>query len=174
MREIQLTKGAVAIVDDRDFKRVSRYKWRLAENKRTGQRYAISNTGGPHSQRKGLALHSFILRVPPGFEVDHRDRDGLNCRRSNLRKATATQNRQNQKVQRNNRCGFKGVRRDKRTNRIRSYTARICQDGKRISLGFHLTAEEAARAYDAEARVRFGKFARLNFPREGEQGAREI
>ncbi len=86
--------------------------------------------------------------------VDHRDTITNNNKWENLREATQFQNTGNAKLHARSTTGFKGVRfRDGR------YTAQC----RRRHLGNFGTSEEAARAYDAEARKVFGAFARTNF-----------
>ena len=48
--------------------------------------------------------------------------------------------------------------------------ARIGYDSKYIHLGVFTDPVKAAKAYDRAARRYHGAFARLNFPRAGEQG----
>jgi hypothetical protein len=103
-----------------------------------------------------ISLHRFILDFPSSG-IDHRDLNGLNCTRSNLRLATQGQNIANQLAR--NPTGFKGVR-----THYRRYKAQITVGGKWIHLGNFISAEEAARAYDQAARTYFGEFARVNFP----------
>jgi hypothetical protein len=103
------------------------------------------------------------------LEVDHINGDKLDNRRANLRVATKTQQRQNQRVTRRNTSGFKGVSRISSTGRWR---ARIKVSGRQMPCGVYATAESAALAYDAAAREYFGEFARLNFPNPEERGAR--
>jgi hypothetical protein len=160
MREIPLTKGYVALVDDEDYARCVRIEWRAYVEKRADG--SIKNV---YAYRRGrgntLALHRFILGVDDReIQVDHRDRNGLNCRRGNLRAATESQNQANRGPQRNNTSGFKGVtRRAKETK----YIAQIKIDGKQRHLGRHVTPQEAACAVDAAAVELFGEFAHLNF-----------
>jgi hypothetical protein len=108
-------------------------------------------------------LHRFILDAPPGQLVDHKDRDGLNNTRGNLRFATGTQNLANMRPQANSEVALKGVHVARLTGR---YTAQITCQGVRKHLGCFATAEEAARAYDKAARELFGEFARTNYPEE--------
>jgi hypothetical protein len=57
---------------------------------------------------------------------------------------------------------YKGVRKDKRPNRIRPWIASIRLSGKQEYLGFFRTEIEAAQAYNQAAIIHFGPFALLN------------
>jgi hypothetical protein len=100
-----------------------------------------------------------ILNAPAGMIVDHRDGDGLNNQRENLRLCTHSQNMQNRRLQRNNRSGYKGVYWIKAQG---VWAARITVNRVPINLGRFDTAEQAARAYDEAALKYHGEFARLN------------
>ena len=92
----------------------------------------------------------------PSERLDHRDNDGLNNRWLNLREATNSENMANNRRQRNNTSGFKGVSWSKV---MQLYHAYIWHDGKRHHLGYFNTPEEAHQAYLREAQERFGEFA---------------
>ena len=92
----------------------------------------------------------------PTDQVDHRNGDSLDNRWCNLRNASCAQNQHNQKRQRINTSGFKGVSFDKRYNRWRS---QIRANGKRYWLGSFKTAEAAHAAYSAKSNELHGEFA---------------
>lgn len=103
-------------------------------------------------------MHRLILNAPDHVRVDHRNGDGLDNRRDNLRYATTSQNCGNQRVGRNNTSGYKGVTpRPSGKWRARIMYQRQCQH-----LGEYETKEDAARAYNEAALRLFGPFARLN------------
>ena len=147
--------GLVALVDDADFAALAGHRWRL-DARKDGMRYA--KTGREHPVR----MHVLIMGRPG---VDHRDGDGLNNQRSNLRFASALEQQGNRRKQRRGvtTSRFKGVYREKRCP-LRPWAAVIRVSGKMRGLGYYADEEDAARAYDAAAREVFGEFALLNFP----------
>jgi hypothetical protein len=88
--------------------------------------------------------------------IDHRDGDPSNNRWNNLRRATVSQSNANRRIQRNNKCGFKGVAREG-SGRWRAY---IQKNGRKHPLGSFATPEAAHAAYVAAARRLHGEFAR--------------
>jgi len=157
-REIPLTKGFVALVDDEDFERVSAFSWlaRISQNSvvYASRRRRVSEKPGGMM----IWLHRFILGTAPGIIVDHRNSDGLDCQRANLRECDARGNTRNRRPIRGK--AIKGAYR----NRQGRYGARIRIDDSFIHLGTFDTEIEAGLAYDTAARRLFGEFAYLNFP----------
>jgi hypothetical protein len=155
MAGIKLTKGQVAIVDDSDVALLSRYNWCADKIGKTW--YAKSRFGG-----RVHYMHRLLMGEPPGRLIDHRDGDGLNNRRSNLREATHSTNLANSRgpEARGKSSRFKGVS----LNHNRNWSARIMVRYKGTHLGVYPSEEAAAKAYDCAARHYFGEFAKLNFP----------
>ncbi len=160
MRLLRLHGGGVAAVDDEDFEAVSQHRWRLHQTShpetRTS-RYAVTRIA---SRRVYLHLwlwaHWGRARVPI---VDHRNTDGLDCTRDNLRDATVDQNNRNRGKLRTNKSGFKGVR---WVEPLAKWRAEISVNSRRTHIGYFSDKHEAARAYDAAAREHHGEFASLN------------
>lgn len=110
--------------------------------------------------KKRVLLHRWLLGVPDDIEVDHIDRNGLNNRRENLRRATRAKNAAAIPPQ-PNKTGYIGVREDQRGCRPR-FDALI----QRRLIGRFDTAREAAQARDSAAIEAYGEFAILNFPEQ--------
>lgn len=164
MKEIPLTKGYTAIVDDEDYERFGGFKWCASKGVADRTYYAVRATTGPHPTRKTIRLHRAILGAPAGTQVDHVNRDGLDNRRANLRLATRSQNRANSEKRIDGLASrFKGVCWERSRGR---WMARIGVDGRKRHLGYFDDEEQAARAYDRAARAQWGEFARPNFPQE--------
>ena len=158
MKKIPLTQGKVALVDDADYERVSKYKW-YAWRGGAGPFYARRNVASGRRQQKTVKLHRFILGFPDSF-IDHVNHNGLDNRRSNLRLCTRSQNQQNRLPERGKTSAYKGVNWNKR-NRI--WYAKIKHNGKGFHLGCFRSEVRAAKAYDDAAKENFGEFAYLNF-----------
>ncbi len=160
---VPLTQGKTAIVDAEDVPLIKDQNWYVQKGRDTF--YARTRD---KKTRDTILMH--MVFVPNVIEVDHKDGDGLNNRRGNLRKSTPSQNRCNwTHLRRNNPSGYCGVALSPRGD---GWYARAAINGKSKYLGRFGTPEDAARAYDEAAREHYGEFARLNFPREGERGAR--
>jgi hypothetical protein len=161
LKFIPLTRGYQAIVDDADYERVMEAgPWFASVKKRTGIVYAQRRTYKKDGPRKALPLHLFILGLPPGVLVDHRNRYGLDNQRGNLRIATGSQNNGNMSKPRHGVTSrFKGVSWDRRRGKWRAV---IALNRKSRELGFFTDELDAARAYDAAAREQWGEFAKFN------------
>lgn len=152
MREIALTQGGVALVDDEDYPLLARRRWRL--RRCNGKLYAVCE-GAIRGQQ--LYMHRVVLDAPVGLDVDHRNGDGLDNQRKNLRLASRTQNLGNQ-VKTRGASRFKGVSPARRGR----WQGHIAFERKQFNLGTFDSEEGAARAYDLKARELFGEFARIN------------
>lgn len=155
-KEVKLSRNKVAIVDDEDFEKVSRYKW-SASNPSSRNWYAIRNIRLPDGRKTTISMHTYLMGR---LMVDHIDGNGLNNTRNNFRGATNQENCCNSCTPSNNTSGFKGVHFYGRTGRWQAY---IHFNRKKIHLGYFDTAEEAAKAYDEAAIKYHGEFSRLNF-----------
>lgn len=153
MKQIPLTKGKFAVVDDEDYEELSRYKWFV-----DSIGYAGRNIRYPGMGRKTLRMHRFLMGLDFGDRrmVDHIDGDGLNNQRSNLRICNHSQNGRNQGRCASNTSGIKGVTRNKG-----KWVAQISLMGKQIYIGCFDTPEEAGAAYREAARKFHGEFARF-------------
>lgn len=151
MKEIPLTQGHVALVDDDDFEWLSTWKWCIA--KTTSTIYAKRTLKGILMHREIFRYHRFDFTY-----VDHINHDGLDNRKANLRAATPHDNLGNQRKTRGN-SRFKGVHRESQTGRWR---ASISVSGKLIKSPRMAREEDAAAWYNERAKAHFGEFALLN------------
>jgi hypothetical protein len=105
-----------------------------------------------------------IMDAKKGEIVDHINRNGLDCRKSNLRIVSSAENGRNSRLPTNNTSGFRGL--TYVSDRPKPWHAVVVADYKRHSAGYYATKEEAARGYDRKAHELHGAFAQLNFPEE--------
>jgi hypothetical protein len=162
-KQIPLTQEKVALVDDADFELLAQFKWHAWQPPKSHTFYAARGLTLPNGKRGISYMHREILAVAAGIEVDHKDGNGINNQRSNLRPSTRRQNSYNQVGWRQSTSKFKGVSTARNSTKWR---ARIMIDGKEQYLGSFDNEIDAARAYDIAAREHFGEYAHLNFPQE--------
>lgn len=156
---IPLSRGKVAIIDAIDAdERILAFKWSFSGQYATRGRKKKADGYGPTV----VFLHQVVMNAPDGALIDHINGDKLDCRRSNLRPATRPQNAWNSRHA-VGKSGFRGVK--VKGNR---WQAQMSVDGRNRYIGSFATPEDAARAYDAEARRLRGEFAVLNFPNDAE------
>ena len=173
MKEIQLTKGQVALVDDEDYERINKYKWRAKLDKKSKSYYAARTINYYNKFNKRTARTIFMAREIMNLtsndklHVDHKNHDTLNNQKDNLRLATNNQNQYNKLKLKNKTSIYKGVSWNKKDKK---WKTSIGFNGKRIHLGYFKPTPEgeilAAKTYDKKAVELFGEFALLNFPKE--------
>lgn len=158
-RKIPLGEGKYTIVDPRDFYWVNNFHWSI--NGKGEDYYAVRNFITAHKKTKMVYLHREIMKAPKKLVVDHRNNNGLDNRRFNLRLATHSENMQNRRKNgAKTSSRFNGVSFHKPTGQ---WSCAIHHQGKYIWLGRFDSEIEAAKAYDEAARKYHGEFARLNF-----------
>lgn len=148
----------MAWVDAGDWARLAAFSWYAIPRANGKGFYAVRNARRASGGYYRVWLHHDVLGLAPPQKVDHRDGDGLNNRRRNLRPCTTLQNNVNRALP--NATGYRGVRPQPNGR----WCAKMRIGGRSTHLGSFDTPEEAARAYDAAARAEHGEFARLNFP----------
>lgn len=168
MREIALSKKGknkgkyVALVDDADYDYLNKWGWQIFKKNDTSY-YAvreISLDGVTHK----IQMHRLILGLTdPKIQVDHKDHDGLNNQRSNLREASNSQNGANRRCAKNSTSKYLGVHIPSKSYYGNRWAVTISINRKTKYVGCFKTEEQAARAYDEAAKIYHGEFANLNF-----------
>jgi hypothetical protein len=149
------------MVDRRDRALVlSLLPWHVEKKAQSSHLFYATRKSSRGSTPQNILMHRLIIDAPAGVEVDHRDGNGLNNTRQNIRLASHSQNMKNSRSRKNNRSGYKGVSWCPREEGWRSY---INVNGKFKSLGYHETAEAAAKTRDLAAKKYHADFANLNF-----------
>ena len=157
-KEIQLTQGKVAIVDDEDFDYINQFKW-FADRQKNNKFYAVNKSTKINNVYRNIKMHRLILRNNTHLHTDHINGDTLDNRRCNLRICTAQQNSCNKPKNITNKSGYKGVFYNKKS---KMYVASIKHNYKNQHLGCFYFAKQAAKAYNLAAQRLHGEFANLN------------
>jgi len=144
---IQLTNRFVTVLDDEDYERFSSFVW--FKIKRRDTYYVM------RSPDKKL-LHRLILDAPDHLQVDHKDGNGLDNRRKNLRLATPTQNNMNRALDARNISGYSGITWYPERGKWR---ARISAHNQTKFLGFFSSLEDAIETRLKAEKELFGEFS---------------
>ncbi len=108
-------------------------------------------------------MHRAILNAAKGEMIDHKDGNGLNNQKNNLRFCTYSQNIANKAKRNISKQNYKGI--EKRKTGI-TWQTKICVNQQIIYIGTFNDEISAAKAYDKAAIKYFGQFAYLNFPEQ--------
>ncbi len=173
----------IALVDDDDFIKVSQHKWNVAH---AGTNIYAGTTIINNKKKSSIRMHRFIMgcSIGDGRIIDHKDGNGLNNQKSNLRECNLAQNGANRRPKRNGTSKYLGVslhktkktyfRKSTQTMEVSHSTqwqSAIRLSGKSLYLGSFNNEEEAALSYNEAAKKYHGEFARLNIIPQKEEGA---
>ena len=165
MKEIILTQGKIALVDDCDFEWLSQYKWFAMKGSNSPHNFYAARHAKVAGRWTTIQMHREILglKVGDGNIVDHKNWNGLDNRRENLRIANTVINAYNRNFQSNNTSGYRGTYWNKKNKK---WTVQLTIDGKFRYFGSFSDPVKAAQTYDKLA-LQFGlKYAVLNFPED--------
>lgn len=151
MKEIQLTQGQVALVDDEDFEYLNQWRWCIRWSKNTQSYYAMRTEYKPF--QKTIYMHRVIVNTPKGLECDHINHDTLDNQKHNLRNITHSQNMMNRRTQSNNKLGVKGVFKYGSV-----FRAQVRKDGKIVFDKTFTALGDAIVAHDDAIKKYHGEF----------------
>jgi hypothetical protein len=160
VKQIPLSRGKFATVDDEDFEKLSKYNWYC-------NNYGYAVRGRRHADGvlpRCILMHREIMNTPIGMCVDHIDGDGVNNRKTNLRNCTRSSNGAHIIRKPRSSSGFYGVHWDINNN---NWRVLIKFNGASIHIGRFSDLQEAVCARDVAATKLFGEFATLNFTNRG-------
>lgn len=156
MRKIKLTQNKYTLIDNNWFDYLSSWSWYF------DGRYAVREARDSEGVgRKLVYMHRVVMGDPyntNGLEVDHKDSNGLDNRNKNLRWATRAENCRNKVIRSCNTSGYVGVSFHKG---MKKWRARIWVNKVEIIIGYFISKDDAALAYNDSALKYFGKFAKL-------------
>ena len=153
MQRIKLTRGKYAIVNNRDYSWLIKFNWRAIPSQHWHGLRWYAGTGA-----NTKLMHRMILLAPKGTQVDHKNMNGLDNRRGNLRLATRGQQRANSGRSRPGISKFKGV---SWCSRDQHWRAKLEKNGHSYAR-YSIDEETAAHLYNEMALLHFGKYARIN------------
>ena len=139
-------------IDDEDFPLISQFNWYF-----NPEGYALTRKT-IDGKRTTIWMHRLIMGAQKGEKIDHKDGNGLNNHRENLRFASAGENMYNRRKNKNTSSQYKGVSR-----KINRWVASLNYKREKVYIGLFISEEDAARAYDEKARELYGEFANTNF-----------
>jgi hypothetical protein len=163
VKEIPLTQGKVAYVDDKFYVALQRRGAWHAERQHQiwyASRTEVDSTNKKHT----IYMHSLVWKLAnrkPTRELDHQNHNGCDNQLSNLRSATRSQQLQNCRKRQHTTSRFKGVSWSQKTEKWQVFI-------RRRYLGLRIDEKVAAQLYDDAAKKLYGAFACLNFPESTE------
>lgn len=161
MKQISLSQGKFALVDDEDYDFLMQWKWCISATGYAVRRYYVDKINGKYVY-KHVIMHRLILKTPDKMQTDHINMNRLDNRKINLRICGASENQGNKavsKMKKDKISKYKGVFLQ---NGGKTWTANITKNRKRYHLGTFKNQEDAALAYNFAAMEHFGEFARIN------------
>lgn len=142
-RRLRLASGYYALVDSDDYEDVKKYKWHRVKGRHTNyaKRNGMMINGVPG---KKVFLHRQIMNLKPfdGLEVDHKNRNGMDCRKGNMVATTRSKNLLNSKTHSRSKTKVKGVSWNKHAGK---YVAQMSINGRQTYLGYFRTIRQARK-----------------------------
>lgn len=162
MKTINISNGQIVMVDDEDFDYLNQWNWSCKKSPYTFYAFRQQVIDGRAVEIK---MHRQLLKVVFQKEVliDHKDRNGLNNQKDNLRKCNRSQNNINSVKRSNSTSIYKGVSFEASGRALKKWVAQVYFNKKQYWLGRFDTETEAAQAYDKKVFELHGEFAVLNF-----------
>lgn len=155
-RQIPLTQGYFAIVDEADYEWLSQCKWHCFYSKGSRNVYAYaSNQVFDGVKHKRIIMHRMINNTPEGMDTDHIIGNGLDNRRENLRTVTRAQNMWNRNPNKKGTSKYKGVFWHKQHKK---WCSKIQVNKKPHHIGLFTDEDEAGKAYADRAKIEFKKY----------------
>jgi len=148
----------IVLIDEEDYDLIKDYKWSVRKHRNTF--YSVANIKKDNKRHTTIQMHRLIIGLYDERIIDHKNRNGLDNRKENLRVCTNFENAKNARKRKDGKTSkYKGV--SFRTSHDK-FLSRIQVNKKRIHLGYFKNEIEAAKAYNAAALKYHGEYAYLN------------
>lgn len=146
------------IIDLEDLERVINfpYTWFAKYNHTNDEYYVVASVYYPELQQsRPIFLHQFLMNAN-GKDVDHKNNDTLNNRKSNLRVVEESNNSKNRKGRnKNNTSGYRNVSWDKKYNK---WIVQMQINGKNKKIGSFDDVHEAGKFAEEMRQKHYGEF----------------
>lgn len=163
MKEIQLTKGQFAKVDDWNYEYYNQWKWQAKWDKKMQGYYAV-RTEGKRPFRKTIRMHRQIANTPDGMHCDHINHDTLCNLEENLRNVTPSQNMMNRHgANSNNKLGEQCI-----SPHGNGFQVHITKEGKTVFNKWFRKLETAIYVRDNEINKHHGEFSNIQLRNDNE------
>lgn len=147
LKTITLNNGFKAIVDDGDYSFLSQFRWHAKVYKKRNLVYAARTVNfykkSGERTAKTIMMHRVILKYDGQMVVDHKNHNGLDNRRGNLRICSVGENNRNLRKNKLASSRFVGVHK-----RGKSWAAQISVNGNKVWIGSFKLERDAAIAYN--------------------------
>jgi len=142
-KNIVLSTGNIAIVDDCDYDELSKFRWTEHKSSAYKTSYATRSVK-IDGKKKRIWMHRIINNTPDGFQTDHINHNGLDNRRSNLKTVTASQNCENRRIRSDSGTGIKNISKIIKRNK-EYYVFRAIRNRVRLKSKYFNTIDDAIR-----------------------------
>lgn len=157
---LNLNNGKSVLIDKQDLQIISEYNWWVGSGGYAVSEKSLGKQPNGKYGRKTILMHRLLLDAPNGLDVDHKNGNKLDNRRSNIRLATRSQNITNTKNRvRNKQLLPRGISFNPSKHGKQPYMARISMMGKSYFLGNFYILEDAVKAYTDKRKELYGEFA---------------
>lgn len=160
-KQIPLTQGQVALVDDWRLAELMQWRWQAQWNEHTKSYYAV-RTEVQNGRGIPILMHRYIMKTPKGIQCDHRNHDTLDNQEHNLRNVTNSQNNMNTRVRFDNQLGQRCIKRHGT-----GYLVRVTKDHKMVLCKTFRTLNQAIAARDTALTKFHGEYAYQSDHRKG-------
>lgn len=143
------------VIDNEDFNKIKNYKWRLYYDKNKNLKYVLTTD----KNKKTLFLHRYIMNCPNNMIIDHKNHNGLDNQKNNLRICNYINNNRNKKKCKNSTSKYKGVYWNKYHKK---WEVSIKNKNEKKFLGYFNNEKEAAKKYNNYAILHYNEYAYLN------------